>query len=55
VFEEIAENLEALGQCEAATAYFRRAESEFGKDPQFARQDPARLARIMALGRRSSF
>jgi tetratricopeptide (TPR) repeat protein len=53
VFEEIAENLEALGRFEEATAYFRRAESELGKDPQFARENPARLARIMALGRRS--
>jgi tetratricopeptide (TPR) repeat protein len=53
VFEEIAENLEALGRPEAATPYFRRAESELGKDPQFARENPTRLARIMALGRRS--
>jgi len=55
VFEEIAENLEALGRREEATAYFRRAESELGKDPQFARENPARVARIMAMGRRSSF
>jgi tetratricopeptide (TPR) repeat protein len=55
VFEEIAENLEALGRREEATAYFRRAESELGKDPQFARDNPARLARIMTMGRRSSF
>jgi len=55
VFEEIAENQEALGRLEKATAYFRRAESELGKDPQFARDNPARLARIMAMGRRSSF
>jgi tetratricopeptide (TPR) repeat protein len=54
VFEEIAENLEALGRREEATAYFRRAESELGKDPQFARDNPARLARIMTMGRRSS-
>jgi tetratricopeptide (TPR) repeat protein len=53
VYEEIAENLEALGRFEEATAYFRRAENEFGKDPQFARDNPTRLARIMALGRRS--
>jgi len=53
VFEEIAENLEALGRFAEATAYFRRAEGELGKDPQFARDNPARLARIMALGRRS--
>ena len=39
VFEEIAENLEALGRFEEATAYFRRAESELGKDPQFARDE----------------
>jgi tetratricopeptide (TPR) repeat protein len=55
VFEEIAENLEALGRREEATAYFRRAEGELGKDPQFARDNPARLARITAMGRRSSF
>jgi len=53
VFEEIAENLEALGRFEEATAYFRRAENELGKDLQFARENPARLARITALGRRS--
>jgi tetratricopeptide (TPR) repeat protein len=53
VFEEIAENLEALGRLEEATAYFRRAETELGKDPQFARENPARLARITAMGRRS--
>jgi len=53
VFEEIAENLEALGRPDEATAYYRRAESELGKDPQFARDNPARLARITALGRRS--
>ena len=53
VFEEIAENQEALGRLEKATAYFRRAESELGKDPQFARENPARLARITVLGRRS--
>jgi tetratricopeptide (TPR) repeat protein len=53
VHEEIAENLEALGRLGEATAYFRRAESELGKDRQFARENPARLARIMALGRRS--
>jgi len=53
VFEEIAENLEALGRFKEATADFRRAESELGKDPQFARDNAARLARIMALGRRS--
>ena len=53
VYEEIAENLEALGRREAATAYFRRAEGELGKDARFARDNPARLARITALGRRS--
>jgi tetratricopeptide (TPR) repeat protein len=53
VYEEIAENQEALGRFAEATAYFRRTESELGKDPQFARDNPARLARITALGRRS--
>ena len=53
VYEEVAENLEALGRLEEATAYFRRTEGELGRDPQFARDNPARLARITALGRRS--
>jgi tetratricopeptide (TPR) repeat protein len=55
VFEEIAENLEALGRPEAATPHFRRAADELGKDPQFARDNAARLARITAMGRRSSY
>jgi tetratricopeptide (TPR) repeat protein len=53
VFEEIAENLEALGRPAEATAYFRRAEQELGKDPQFARDDAARWKRITSLAART--
>jgi tetratricopeptide (TPR) repeat protein len=53
VFEEIAENLEALGRTAEATAYFRLAEQELGKDPQFARDDAARWKRITSLAART--
>jgi tetratricopeptide (TPR) repeat protein len=53
VFEEIAENLEALGRTAEATAYFRRAEQELGKDPQFARAEAARWQRITSLAARA--
>jgi len=53
VFEEIAENLEALGRRREATAYFRRAAAELGQDPQFARDEPARWARISELAARA--
>ena len=52
VFEEIAENLEALGRAVEATAFFRRAEQELGKDPQFARDEAARWQRITSLAAR---
>jgi tetratricopeptide (TPR) repeat protein len=52
VFEEIAENLEALGRREEATGYFRRAAAELGREPSFARDQPARWQRIKALARR---
>ena len=52
VFEEIGENLEALGRPAEATAYFRRAEQELGKDPQFARDEAARWQRITSLAAR---
>ncbi|MGB2816424.1 MAG: hypothetical protein WBC37_04315 [Burkholderiaceae bacterium] len=53
VFEEIGENLEALGRTAEATAYFRRAEQELGKDPQFARDEAARWQRITSLAARA--
>ncbi len=53
VFEEIAENLEALGRTAEATAYFRRAEQELGKDPQFVRDEAARWKRITSLAARA--
>jgi tetratricopeptide (TPR) repeat protein len=53
VFEELAENLEALGQRDAATAYFGRAKIELAKDPRFAGEQPARWNRIVELAARS--
>jgi tetratricopeptide (TPR) repeat protein len=53
VFEEIAENLEALGRHREATAYFRRAADELGKDAAFAHDQPERWQRITSLGARS--
>lgn len=52
VFEEIAENLEALGRTAEATRYFQRAEQELGKDPQFARDEADRWQRITSLAAR---
>ena len=52
VFEEIAENLEALGRREEATDYFRRAAAELGRDASFARDEPARWQRINSLAGR---
>jgi tetratricopeptide (TPR) repeat protein len=54
VFEEIAENFEALGRRTEATAYFRRALAELGRDAAFARDQPARWQRISALAARSN-
>ncbi len=53
VFEEIAENLEALGRTREATAYFRRAQAELARDPAFARDEAARWSRITALAARA--
>jgi len=52
VFEEIAENLEALRRPEVARPYFARAASELGKDPSFVRDEPARLQRLIDRGAR---
>jgi tetratricopeptide (TPR) repeat protein len=54
VFEEIAENLEALGRTDEATIYFRRAASELGRDSAFVRNEPVRWQRINALGARGA-
>jgi tetratricopeptide (TPR) repeat protein len=51
VFEEIAENLEALGRVAEARPYFARAAAELGKDPAFARDHAARLQRLVERGR----
>jgi tetratricopeptide (TPR) repeat protein len=50
VDEEVAENLLALGRGDEARAAFARAAELLGQDPQFARDEPARLARLKALG-----
>jgi tetratricopeptide (TPR) repeat protein len=50
VFEELAELLDATGKPEAAKPYFRRAAEELGKDAWFAKNEPARLARLRERG-----
>ena len=52
VFEEIAENLDALGRPDEARPYFARAARELGKDPIFSRGEPARLQRLIDRGAR---
>jgi tetratricopeptide (TPR) repeat protein len=47
VFEEIAENLHALGQGPDAARYYRRAADELAKDPSFARDQPERWQRLL--------
>ena len=51
VYEELAENLDALGRVEEARPYFARAAAELGKDASFAQQDAARLQRLIDRGR----
>jgi tetratricopeptide (TPR) repeat protein len=53
VFEEIAENLEALGRAREATEYFGRAAAELGQDSAFERNEPARWQRIRSLAART--
>jgi tetratricopeptide (TPR) repeat protein len=53
VYEELAENLEALGRTAEATTYFRRARDELSKDPDFVRDQRSRWQRIEALANRS--
>ena len=50
VFEEIAENLDALGRPDEARPYFARAARELGKDPILPRGEPARLQRLIDRG-----
>ena len=52
VFEEIAENLDALGRSAEARPYFAQAARELGKDPSFVRDEPARLQRLIDRGGR---
>lgn len=52
VYEEIAENFEALGRRREASAWFRRAADELGRDARFAQDQPARWQRINALAAR---
>ncbi len=49
VFEEIAENLAALGDMEAATPYYGQAYEELQKDDWFAENEAERLARLREL------
>ncbi len=46
VFEEIAENLAALGRMDEARPYFEKAFVELGKDEWFAKNEAARLAAL---------
>jgi tetratricopeptide (TPR) repeat protein len=46
VFEEIAENLAALGKLEEARPYFSRAVDELSKDAWFVQHEAARLAKL---------
>jgi tetratricopeptide (TPR) repeat protein len=48
VFEEIAENLAALGDMAAARPYFAHAYAELSKDPWFVQNEAARLAGLQA-------
>lgn len=50
VFEEIAENLEAIGEVDAARPYFRRASEELAKDAWFVANESSRLARLQERG-----
>ncbi len=51
VFEELAENLAALGELEEATLNFRLAHEELSKDAWLAENEPARLERLKSLGK----
>lgn len=51
VFEEIAENLDALGRGGEARTYYARAAKSLGADPAFARDHAERLQRLIERGR----
>jgi len=46
VYEEVAENLAALGRSDEARPYFAKAADELGKDEWFAKNEAARLASL---------
>jgi len=46
VFEEIAENLAALGKLDEAKPYFGKAVAELRKDDWFVKNEAARLANL---------
>jgi len=48
VFEEIAENLAALGRLDEAKTYFGKAAAELRKDDWFVKNEAARLANLIA-------
>jgi tetratricopeptide (TPR) repeat protein len=48
VFEEIAENLAALGKLDEAKPYFRKAVAELRKDDWFVKNEAARLANLIS-------
>jgi tetratricopeptide (TPR) repeat protein len=48
VFEEIAENLAALGKVDEAKPYFGKAVAELGTDDWFVKNEAARLAKLIA-------
>ena len=50
VFEELAENLAALGRPGEARSYFAQAADELGKDEWFVQHEPARLAGLKGRG-----
>jgi tetratricopeptide (TPR) repeat protein len=50
VFEELAENLLALGQPDAAQPYFALAYAGLSQDPWLVEQEPARVQRLKTLG-----
>jgi len=50
VFEEIAENLLALGRADESRPWFARAHVELAKDPWFVEAEPERLARLAREG-----
>jgi len=51
VFEELAENLAALGRTAEACAYFAQAAAELSKDEWFIKNEAKRLARLKKLAR----